>query len=249
MVTLGRIGLGAVTLGVVPSERRAIDRQDWPRLAVLGLLWIAIPETLLPVAQQWINSAITGMLIGAVPSITAIIAAVMLRRRPGIAQQLGITIGLVGIVLISLPSVSDGNTALIGVGAVLVAALLYALSANLTPLQQKYGSLPVMRRVLAIGVVFTVPYALVGADQSARTAPAVGAVIVLGIVATGVAFVAYGALIGHAGATRASGVLCVLPVVALVLGISLRGDEVKPLAYLGCICIVIATVFVSRQGR
>jgi len=251
LVTLARIGLGALTLAVVPSDRRSIDRTDWPRLVVLGIFWIAVPETLLPLAQSRINSAVTGMLVGAVPIVTALVAAVLLKRRPGAAQQIGIAVGLAGVVLIGWSGIGEeGNTALVGVAGVLVAVVLYAISANaVAPLQQKYGSLAVMRWVLALGTIFTIPYALVGLNRSDLTASAAGAAIVLGVVATGTAFVAYGGLIGRAGATRASGVLYVIPVVALVLGVTFRSEQVNPLGYLGCACVVLATVFVSRQGR
>jgi drug/metabolite transporter (DMT)-like permease len=251
VVTLARVGLGALTLAVVPADRRSIDRTDRPRLLVLGIFWLAVPETLLPLAQSRISSAVTGMLVGAVPVVTALVAAVLLKRRPGVPQQLGVAVGLAGVVLISWSGIGEeGNTAVVGVVGVLVAVVLYAMSANaVAPLQHKYGSLAVMRWVLAFGTVFTIPYALVGLDRSDLTASAAGALVVLGVIATGLAFVAYGGLIGRVGATRASGVLYVIPVVALVLGVTFRSDEVGPLGYLGCACVVLATVFVSREGR
>ena len=85
MVTLIRVGLGAATLALFPSSRRPIDRSDWPRLFVVSVLWVAVPLSLFPIAQQWIDSAVAGMLNGTMPMLTALIAAAMLSggaRRP-----------------------------------------------------------------------------------------------------------------------------------------------------------------------
>ena len=65
-------------------------------------------------------------------------------------------------------------------------------------------------------------------------AGATGAIVVLGVIATGLAFVAYGGLIGRSGGTRASGVLYAIPVVALALGVTFPGRRrpVTPLSRL-----------------
>ena len=250
VVTFGRIGLGAIALALAPVERTRIERADWPRVLALGLMWIAVPETLLPIAQQWINSAVTGMLVGAVPILTALIGMGLLGRLPGRPQQAGMVVGVVGIVCIGIPSANAGDTAFAGVLAVLVAAGLYALSANLVaPLQQTYGSATVMRPIIATGAVLTAPYAALGLNSSSLTWSAVASLAALGLAATATAFVAYGSLIGRVGATRASAVTYVIPVAALALGVSLRGDNVDQLGYLGCACVVAATALVSRHGR
>jgi len=245
-----RVGLGALTLWLLPLPRSRIDREDWPRVLVLAVIWLAIPMTLFPVAQQWINSSVTGMLNGFVPSLTALLASALLRRTPGVPQLIGIGVGFVGVALISAPSITDGDTGWMGVAAVLAAAVLYAFSANMVaPLQQKYGSIPVVSRVLAASVPLTLPYAAIGVGESSLTWEVVAAMLALGVLGTGFAFVAYGTLIGRAGATRATGVTYIIPVVAVYLGVQFRGDSVAALAYIGCALVVLGTAFVSRQGR
>ncbi len=67
-------------------------------------------------------------------------------------QLAGLLLGFAGILAIALPSAGGGTTAAIGVTLVIVATIGYALSLNLVPpLQQKYGSLPVMARVQWVG--------------------------------------------------------------------------------------------------
>lgn len=245
-----RVALGAVTLGVLPVQKGRVERTDLPRIAILSVIWLAIPMTLFPLAQQWINSSVTGMLNASVPSLTALVASMLLRRSPGPWQIVGIVVGFAGVALISVRTLGAGDTAWLGVVLVLGATILYAISANIvTPLQHRYGSIPVLTRVLALATVWNAPYALIGIDGSSFAWDAAAAMLALGVVGTGLTFVAYGSLIGRAGATRASGVTYVIPVVAVILGVSFRGDEVGGLALVGCGLVVVGTAFTSRSGR
>ena len=67
LITWMRIAFGALILALVPRARRRIEPFDRPRLIALSFVWVAIPFTLFPIAQQYINSAAAGMLNGAMP--------------------------------------------------------------------------------------------------------------------------------------------------------------------------------------
>ncbi|REK19106.1 MAG: EamA family transporter, partial [Actinobacteria bacterium] len=155
LVTLLRVGFGASFMLAVPRARKTrIPRNEWPALATLGVIWIAIPMTLFPIAQQWIDSGVAGMLNGATPILTAVVAAILLRQLPRSRQVAGLLIGFAGIVAIALPSAGSGSTAAIGVILVITATVCYAFASNIVaPLQQKYGSLALMARMQWIGAV------------------------------------------------------------------------------------------------
>lgn len=145
LITWMRVACGAVVLTFFPAARKPVDKEDWPRLTALSVLWVAVPFTLFPIAQQWISSAVAGMLNGAVPIFVATIGSCMLQKRPRGAQLGGLLVGFLGVVLVSLPSAGEGETQAIGVVLVLIATLCYGVSVNIAaPIQQKYGSLPVM---------------------------------------------------------------------------------------------------------
>ena len=95
------------------------------------------------------------------------------RRTTG-PQLLGLGVGLVGVVLISLPSLSEGSSQALGVGLVLLATLCYGLATNLAaPLQARYGSRGVMARMLALATIWTLPFGLVSLpDSHVELAPA-----------------------------------------------------------------------------
>src|SRR6187402_744964 len=87
-VTFVRILVGFAALSFVPAARRAVPRADWGGIAWLGLLWFALPLSMFPFAQQHVSSALAGMLNGAVPIATAIVAALLARRSP--ARSVGV---------------------------------------------------------------------------------------------------------------------------------------------------------------
>jgi drug/metabolite transporter (DMT)-like permease len=249
LVTLLRVALGAGFLALIPRTRQvAIDRSDWGKVAMLAAIWVAIPFTLFPIAQQWIDSAIAGMLNGATPIFTAFLATVLLRSLPGPLQIAGLIVGFAGILAIALPSAGSDTTAAIGVILVVVATIGYAVSLNMVPpLQQKYGSLPLMARVQWMAVPMVIPFGLVGVGGSAFAWPSLLAVAAIGILGTGLAFVLMGTLAGSVGATRASFLTYLIPVVALVLGVIFRNEVISPIAIVGVGLVIIGALLASRR--
>ncbi len=201
LVTLLRVGSGAAALALAPRPRVAIERADRKRLITLSVLWVAVPFTLFPIAEQHINSAVAGLLNGGTPIFTALVATVLLRQPPRGAQLLGIAVGFVGVALVSLPSLDDGGSEALGVVLVIVATACYGLSVNIAaPLQQRYGSLDLMANVLILATLWTLPYGLWGLGDSHFELGPVAAVLFLGVVGTGLAFVIMGTLVGRVGA-------------------------------------------------
>lgn len=250
VVGFGRIALGALALSFVPAARRpatAIDRADVPRIALLGLIWMAIPLTLFPIAGQWISSALAGMLNGGMPIITAVVATALGLRRPGRIQIIGLAVGFVGVALISAPSLAIGGDDALGVVLVLGALVCYAFSANLAvPLQQKYGGLALMLRVEAIGAALTLPGAVWFAPQSTFKWSSIIAVLALGVLGTGVAFAVMASIFGRVGATRGSTVTYLMPPVSIALGVRFRNDHIEALALVGIVVVLVGAFLVSR---
>jgi drug/metabolite transporter (DMT)-like permease len=249
LVTLLRVGLGALVLALIPRANvSSIDREDMPRVWLLSFIWVALPFTLFPIAQQWIDSAVAGMLNGATPIFTALFATLLLRSLPGPLQMTGLVVGFAGILAIALPSAGEGTTAAIGVLLVIVATIGYAISLNLvTPLQQKYGSLPVMSKVLRAATLWVIPYGIVGAFDSSFAWPSLAATAIIGVFGTGLAFVFMGSLVGSVGATRASFITYLMPVVALVLGVVFRSEAVSPIAVAGAVLVIAGAILASRR--
>ncbi len=250
VITALRVGFGCLALTFAPAARTPVDREDWPRLLLLGVVWFAIPMTMFPLAEQWISSSVTGMLNGALPIFSTMLAAVLLGRLPGRFQIAGLVIGFAGAVLISVPSFSGGSGSALGVALVIVAVIAYAVAGNLmVPLQQRYGSIPVIWRSMAVGLVVTLPYGVVGLPDSRFEWSPFAAVLVLGTLGTGVAFVLAGTLMGRVGATRGAIIAYLIPVVAMVLGVVLRDEHVDAIAIGGLAFVLAGAWLTSRAGR
>jgi hypothetical protein len=67
LVAFGRIAFGAATLGLFAVARQPVERSDRPAIALLGLIWLAVPFLLFSTAQQWIDSSLAGMINAATP--------------------------------------------------------------------------------------------------------------------------------------------------------------------------------------
>lgn len=249
LITLMRVGLGAIAISLAPRTDKKIDVGDRGSMLVLSFLWTAVPFTLFPIAEQYINSAVTGLLNGATPIFVALVSTVILGKAPRGFQLMGIVIGFVGVVLISAPSLNEGSTQALGVALVLAATVCYGFAINLAaPLQQKYGSVLVMRSMLWWATLWTLPYGLWGLRDSTFEAGPVVAAVVLGTVGTGAAFVVFATLVGRVGSTRASFITYLIPGIALGLGVVFQGDEVSPLAIGGVVLVVFGALLAGRRS-
>jgi len=250
VITLARVSLGVLTLAAIPRARSKIDTVDWPRVFVLGIIWIGIPLMIFPIAQQWIDSSVAGMLNGAVPIAAAVWATLLLRRLPGWRQILGIAIGFLGVLAISAPELVGSSATALGTALVVGAVVLYGLSTNLAvPLQQKYGALPVLFRAELAALVIVIPFGLIQIPGSTWAWPSALAMVPLGVLGTGAAFVLMGTLVGKVGGPRGSVAIYFVPIVAIVLGVIVRGDTIEPTAIAGAALVLLGAWITSRKEK
>lgn len=249
LITLLRVGLGAGALLAVPAARRTeVAASDRGRLVAVSVIWVAVPFTLFPLAEEHINSAVAGLLNGATPLFAGLFGALFFGRRPRGPQFAGMLVGFAGVALVSLGTSVGGGSAIVGVLMVLGATACYGVATNLAvPLQQTYGSVVVMSRMLAIATVCTVPFGLWGLRTSEFDLGSSAAVALLGVVGTGLAFALMGTLVGRVGAHRATFITYLVPVVSLFLGVAFRADEVTALALVGVVLVIAGALLASRS--
>jgi len=248
-VTFVRILVGFATLALVPGSRRPVPREAWPGVALLSVLWIAFPLTMFPFAEQRVSSALTGMLNGANPLFTAAVAAGLARRAPSRGVALGLAVGLTGTVLMGLPTLGEGRSSVDGVLLILAALVSYGFALNLArPLQQRYGALPVIWRAQAIAVALTAPLGVPDLLAARWTLGPLLSLLALGALGTGVAYVLLAVAAGRFGATRASATTFLIPAVALLLGIVVRGERVALLSVIGG-AVCVAGAWLMRRAQ
>ena len=250
LITWLRVLFGAATLWLVPASRTHIMREDRARIIALSFLWVGVPFTLFPLAQQWISSGLTGLLNGSLPIFATTIGALMLHRLPGRAQTTGLIVGFAGVAAIAAPSLAEGSNEALGVVLVLVAVGCYGGAINIAaPLTQRYGSRPVMSRMLALAVMWTAPLGIAGLTGSSFAWGPLAAIAALGALGTGLAFVLMGRLVSRVGSSRASFATYLIPVVALVLGAVFLDETVQALSIVGIGLVIAGALLASRKER
>lgn len=245
-----RMVLGASVLWLFPSTRKPVDRSAWPMLLLVGIAGNLMPAVFFPLAQERVESSVAGMMNSVSPMIVLIISVILTRKLPLRLQVAGLLVGLVGAVFVALPNLSGADAQPLGVGLVMAAVSGYALSNNfLPPLAQAYGGPAVMCRAMAIAAVLSAPYGAWGIANSTFAWPSAVALLILGIVGTGFARAMFATLVGQVGAPRSAMVGYLVPVVAVILGVSVLGETVGVLELLGTGFILVGAFLISRGRR
>jgi drug/metabolite transporter (DMT)-like permease len=248
-VAFTRILIGFATLSLFSGARKPVKRSDWVGIAALAVFWFAFPLSMFPFAEQRVSSAITGMLNGANPLFTAVVAAVIARRAPARPILAGIAVGMAGTILMALPTINQGRSSAAGVEMIVAALLSYGVALNIArSLQQRNGALPVIWRAQMVALLLTAPLGLPDLVAARPRLGPVLALLALGALGTGIAHVVMSVAAGKLGATRASGTTFLIPAVALLLGVAIRGEKVEPLSALGSL-VCIGGAWLMRRAR
>lgn len=249
LVPFLRIFFGVVALGLVPASRVPIPWKDWPLIALLGLVWMAAPFLLFSIAERTVPTAITGMINGAVPLSSAAIGAMWHRQLPSPRRTLALSLGLAGVSVIAFAAGHDAHAPAdrAGVSMLLFAVLLYGISANLTgPLQRKHGSLPVILRAQLVALVLSLPYGLVTARTASFSWGALACMVFLGSLGTGLAYAILATLVGRTDSTRGTIGVFLTPIVATLLGVTIRHEQLPAGAFVGAGLVLVGAILTSR---
>ena len=249
VVVSGRLVVGALVLLPVVIARGGVSglRAMLVPIAVLGALNNALPYWLLSFAETRIDSGLAAVIQAAAPIFTVLLAIRIdpSQRVTGL-RLVGVGLGFVGVAL--LVGVQEGGE-LLGAVAVVGTALCYAVSVlyagrairSFSPLDVSIGQ-------LSVGALLTLPAALLQWPAETPSAKVVGAVLVLGVLGTGVAYLLYFALIVRAGASRAILVTYLVPAFALVYG-SLILDEPVTASALAGLALILGGTTLATGGR
>jgi drug/metabolite transporter (DMT)-like permease len=248
VIASARVLLGMGALALFPASRRRIAPSDRGRVIAIGLVSQAAPALLFALAEERIESAVAGMLVSATPILTALLIAALTRRLPGRLQVIGLALGFSGVVALALPTVTGAGGSALGVFYVAVAISGYAFANVLyPPLQQTYGSLPVIMWALVAASVALLPFGILGLPDSRWEWGPVAAVFVLGVVGTGLARAMHMTLIGRVGPSRGAIAGYSIPVIALILGVVFLDETVKVIQVAGVFLALAGSYLVTRK--
>ena len=249
VVSTLRVALGLVTVSLLPGARAPIDKADRGRIWLVGTGWFGLAMVSFPIAQKLgVASSVVGMLNGAFPVLTTLFASLLLTRLPRPRQLVGLVIGLAGLLAITGPRLVGADATAAGIALILGTMAANSLLANvMVPLQQRYGTLPVLRPCFAVALLMTLPFGALGVRGSTWDLGSLAAMLPLGVLSTGVAFVLWTTLIGRTGASRGSVVSYLVPVIAIGLGVIVLRETVTIPALVGTGAVLIGAWFVSGR--
>ncbi len=248
-VVFARVAIGALTLlpaalatGVLPQLRSRLGK-----VVALAAVEVVAPFLLIATAERSISSSLTSILIACVPLVIALLALRLdASERVAGWRLAGLLGGLAGVVVIL------GADA--GQGVALVAALLALLAcvgygAGPLLLKRWFADVPsvgITEAVLIVSAIVLLFPAILTLPHAAPSLRVVGALVVLGIVCTGLGYVSFFTLIGLAGAGRAGIITYVTPVVAILLGVGLGGEPLTLNIGAGFVLIVAGSWLATR---
>ena len=225
-LVLLRTALGAAILLPVVARRgnaRALLAR-WRPIASFTVVEMAIPWLLLSHAERRVTSSLAGLFMASVPLVGALLSRVTGRHEPlGGRRLVGLVVGLAGV--IALLGLDLGRGDAVAIVELAIVALGYAIGPMI--ISRRLSDLPVLDVVAASLALCAIGYAPVGIAQLPRAMPGldvVGAVAVLGIVCTSVAFLLFFRLIAEVGPVRATVITYVNPAVAVAAGVVLLGE-------------------------
>jgi len=247
--------LGAVSLLVlVAVTRQKLPRvwRHWLHISIVAVLLNAAPGFLFALGQETVSSSIAGVINATTPLMTVLIIISFFRdQTPTFDQFLGIVVGFFGILLVMEIFSSSNQASIAGVITLLMATLCYGLA---MPYAKRFVSpLPYSPYVLAASQVSAsaaltaLPAILWGITHDAITGTSLAGIALLGVLGTGVAYVWNYRNIELAGSVVASSVTYITPVVAVIAGVLVLGDQLSPSQVAGGILIVLSALLV--QGR
>lgn len=249
VVVDGRTLIGACLLLPLALHRGGVRPllRVWKPLVAYCICELAIPWFLLSNAEEKLPSSLSGLLVATVPLIAALLATMAGRRAvTDLAGLAGLLIGLAGVgVLLGL----DVRGAQLGsVAEVLVVAVGYALGPLIAATYlADCSSLALAAVSLTMVAIVYLPVAAVQAPAHLPPGTVIAAVVVLGVVCTGLAFVAFFELLKEMAPTQATVITYFNPVVALVLGVAVLGERFKAVTALGFGLILAGSWFATGR--
>lgn len=251
-----RLALGALLLYAVMRLRGLalppLGRR-WIAFAVLAIVGNSAPFYLISWGQQFIDSALAGILMAVMPLTTLLLAHFFVAgERLTANRALGFSVGFSGILVLMGPAVLSGlGGSLLEVTAqatVLAGALCYAANSVMARRLVAADFLVVSTGVLIVASLVTTPLALVF-DRPWTLAPSVSstaAIVWLGIGPTALATLLYFRLIAAAGPTFMALVNYLSPLVALLAGVLLLGEKPGVTAFAG-LGLILLGIALSRR--
>ncbi|WP_213454604.1 DMT family transporter [Rhizomonospora bruguierae] len=249
-VTLGRVAAGALTLLAILAITRTPlprDRRLWVHMLVTATVGVALPFSLFGFGEQRVSSVLAGIWNATTPLVALPLAVLAFRTERITARRVaGVALGFLGVLVVLGVWHGVGGAQLTGQLMCLGAAACYGVA---IPYQKRFvagrpeSGLAISAAQLIVGTALlaVVTPLAAGAPPAPTTlsGDVVAAVLALGSLGTGVAFVLNFRIIRIAGASTSASVTYLMPVVASVIGVLALHEHVVWYQPAGAVLILV----------
>lgn len=254
-VAFGRCAIGAVVLLAVlgaRSERLPRGAGLWGHLFVAAVLLNSVPFALFAYGETRASSVLAGIWNATTPLFALVLVLLALPdERPTPQRLAGLLIGFLGVLVVLGPWTGLGGAGLAGqlmfAGAAACYGAAFAYTRRFISGGPQSGLSLAAAQVSLGAVQLAVVLPFVPAEVGAVGADAIGSMLALGALGTGVAYVLNYRIIREAGATTASTVTYLIPLFSTVLGVVILGEEVSWHQPVGAAIVLFGIAF--SQGR
>ena len=218
-------------------------------VAPYALLEMIGPWILIGTAEQKISSGLAGLLIASVPIWATIFASMRGDKTVWHHKRLmGIVVGFIGLVAVVGIESIKGSSDPLSIGMVLVAAIGYSYAVMMVQSGLPHVSgIAINAVAMAITAIFYLPLTVIQWPTHEISTSAINAIIGLGVLSTGAAFVAFFALSAIIGVARGSLVTYLNTAFAVVLGVIILDEPFTTGMALGLPLVLIGSYFASRK--
>lgn len=235
-----------VPLLIQQNQWRDLFRYKWP-LFVVGAFNSAIPFSLLAFMTLHTTAGFASIVNATTPLFGVVVGFLWLQESLTLNRGLGFVVGFVGVaVLMGWPGIAPTPMFYLGVGAGLLASMMYAIAAIYS--RQHLGHAPVLTVVtgsqLAAALVM-VPLLPFTAPTTPPTAVVLLAVVALALFSTAIAHLLYFRLINSIGPTQALTVTYLVPLFAMLWSAIALHEPITLSMVGGCGLILLGTAIAN----
>ncbi|MEO9869681.1 DMT family transporter [Ekhidna sp.] len=255
MLAALRIGIGAVILNLIlllKKEKLPVTLVFWKKTFIAGFFAQGLPFTLINWGEQFVDSSLASLINGLVPLCTIVLSQIMLRNERMTKNKLtGVLLGFIGLAVLVMPNLLSGVTGS-SQGILSITAAAFSYGFGLVYIKKYLINIPSFRapaaQLLSVAI-YLLPMAFL-ADSSFSLMEvswqAIGAVAILGLFGTAVAFVIYFKLIEQSSVAYASLVTYLMPVYGVILGIIFLNEQFTLWMFLGAVLILAGIRTVNK---
>ena len=236
-----RLLLAALLLGPIFINKEELVKMSkaMPFMMLLGIINAALPFFLFSWSAQELSAGMLSILNGTQPLLALIIAIALFRQNTTFLQIIGLFLGFIGLLIFI--GLDEIQVIFFPVSLCLIGAFCYAYANNILFKLNHIKSSALASATMLSGFIFSIPLFL-SEPQSFSfdlSLKAYFSILFLGLVSTGISFIAYVALLQRSSPVQASSIIFLVPITGIFWGAIFLNENIDQKVILGSLCILV----------